>query len=109
MSGSLLRVLLVKFRFILIELELVVNHPRANIRNARRQIIKDALTITTDFRIKLCIKLGIISVAMKTYCRVYHIVAYLQVGVYHIVTYHDRNFIRKWTSGICRVRKLYRI
>ena len=41
--------------------------------------------------------------------RVYHIVAYLQVGVYHIVTYHDRNFIRKSTSGICRVRKLYRI
>ena len=41
--------------------------------------------------------------------RVYHIVAYLQVGVYHIVAYHDRNFIRKWTSGICRVRKLYRI
>ena len=25
--------------------------------------------------------------------RVYHIVAYLQVGVYHIVAYHDRNFI----------------
>ena len=43
------------------------------------------------------------------YRRVYHIVAYLQVGVYHIVAYHDRNFIRKWTSGICRVRKLYRI
>ena len=41
--------------------------------------------------------------------RVYHIVAYLQVGVYHIVAYHDRNFTRKWTSGICRVRKLYRI
>ena len=41
--------------------------------------------------------------------RVYHIVAYLQVGVYHIVAYHDRNFIRKWTSGICSVRKLYRI
>ena len=41
--------------------------------------------------------------------RVYHIVAYLQVGVYHIVAYHDRNFIRKWTSGICRVRKLYRL
>ena len=41
--------------------------------------------------------------------RVYHIVAYLQVGVYHIVAYHDRNFIRKWTSGICRIRKLYRI
>ena len=40
---------------------------------------------------------------------VYHIVAYLQVGVYHIVAYHDHNFIRKWTSGICRVRKLYRI
>ena len=33
---------------------------------------------------------------------VYHIVAYLQVGVYHIVAYHDRYFIRKWTSGICR-------
>ena len=43
------------------------------------------------------------------YRRVYHIVAYLQVGVYHIVAYHDRSFIRKWTSGICRVRKLYRI
>ena len=41
--------------------------------------------------------------------RVYHIVAYLQVEVYHIVAYHDRNFIRKWTSGIFRVRKLYRI
>ena len=41
--------------------------------------------------------------------RVYHIVAYLQVGVYHIVAYHDHNFIQKWTSGICRVRKLYRI
>ena len=25
------------------------------------------------------------------------------------MAYHDRNFIRKWTSGICRVRKLYRI
>ena len=35
--------------------------------------------------------------------QVYHIVAYLQVGVYHIVAYRDRNFIRKWTSGICRV------
>ena len=45
----------------------------------------------------------------KTIRRVYHIVAYLQVGVYHIVAHHDRNFIRKWTSGICRVRKLYRI
>ena len=41
--------------------------------------------------------------------RVYHIVEYLQVGVYLIVAYHDRNFIRKWTSGICRVRKLYRV
>ena len=45
----------------------------------------------------------------QTIRRVYHIVAYLQVGVYHIVAYHDRNFIRKWTSGICRVRKFYRI
>ena len=41
--------------------------------------------------------------------RVYHIVAYLQVGVYHIVAYHNCNFIRKWTSGICRVRKVYQI
>ena len=45
----------------------------------------------------------------RIYRRVYHIVTYLQVGMYHIVAYHDRNFIRKWTSGICRVRKLYRI
>ena len=43
-------------------------------------------------------------------CRVYHIVVYHQVGVYYIlVVYHDHNFIEKWTSGICRVRKLYLI
>ena len=51
----------------------------------------------------------IISYHIISYRRVYHIVAYLQVGVYHIVAYHDRNSIRKWTSGICRVCKLYRI
>ena len=37
----------------------------------------------------------------------YHIVAHLKAGVYHIVAYHDRNFIKKWTSGICGVFKLY--
>ena len=49
------------------------------------------------------------SIKSRTFRRVYHIVPYLQVGVYHIVAYHYRNFIRKWASGICRVRKLYRI
>ena len=35
------------------------------------------------------------------------IVAYIQVGVYHIVSHHDRNFIRKWTSGlICRYTQI---
>ena len=28
-------------------------------------------------------------------CQVYHIVVYLEVRVYHIVAYHDHNFIRK--------------
>ena len=60
-------------------------------------ILEDVPVIETIFDAKLSIR------------RVYHIVAYLQVGVYHIVAYHDRNFIRKWTSGICRVRKLYQI
>ena len=47
--------------------------------------------------------------AIYLYRRVYHIVACLQTGVYHIVTYHDRNFIGKWTSGICGVREFHRI
>ena len=42
-----------------------------------------------------------------TFRRVYHIVAYHQVGVYHIVAYHEPYFIEKRASGICRVRKLY--
>ena len=34
---------------------------------------------------------------------VLHTVAHLQVGVYHIVMYHDHDLIRKLTSVVCRV------
>ena len=50
---------------------------------------------------------SIILFTKKINHRVYHIVANLQVRVYHIVVYHDQNFIKKITSGICRVCKLY--
>ena len=38
---------------------------------------------------------------------VYQIVAYHHVGEYHIVVYHDRNFIEKLTFRIRRVHILY--
>ena len=61
-----------------------------------RRIVLKALSVRRVYHIVAYHQVG-----------VYHIVAYHQVGVYHIVTYHDRNFIKKLASGKCRVNKLY--
>ena len=41
--------------------------------------------------------------------QVHHTVAYLQVGVCHIMMYHGPNLIGKWTSGVFRVFESHQI
>ena len=55
----------------------------------------------------MCCRQGLFFLLLQSTCGIYcewvnmsGVVAYHQVGVYHIVAYHDCNLIDKWTFGI---------